>query len=139
MKSEETTSERYPDIDSMSTPLGARVLVQVASPVRRSKGGIILVDETQQSEKDNITVAKIVKLGNLAFRHRQTGAWWPEHDPEAEGSIPIEAGMFVRVPRYGGDRWRVEVGEQEAYFVLFEDTDIRSLVTGDPEQIKSYY
>jgi len=50
-------------------------------------------------------------------------------------------GEFVRVAKYGGDRWKVPFGkdgDEEALFVIFNDLDIVGGVVGDPLAIKAF-
>lgn len=131
--------ELFPEIDPKAIPLGPRVLVQLKSPMKRTKGGLIVPELAQETEKENLTVAKVIRLGALAFRHRETMAWWPENDPDKEGSFPVTPGLMVRVPRYGGDRWRIEKDGVEGLFVMFHDTDIGAIVDGDLSDFKTFY
>ena len=96
----ESLEEAFPDVSPGITAFGARVLVQIRTPKQRSKGGIILGNETRETELWNTQVAKVIQVGPLAFRNRDTLAQWPEGDW-------CKPGDFVRVPKYGGDRWMV--------------------------------
>ena len=68
----------------------------------------------------------------MAFCDRKTLQLWPE-------GAWCQPGEYVRVPKYGGDRWSVklEVGD-EALVVIFNDLDIVGLDTGDPTKIKAF-
>jgi co-chaperonin GroES (HSP10) len=128
--------EAFPDVEAGVKPMGSRVLVQIRTPKTRTAGGIILPSDSRDTEKWNTQVAKVVELGPLAFRNRDTMQSWPEGDWCGKGD-------FVRVPKYGGDRWEVPLenhnGEGEnALFVIFNDLDIIGLVTGDPLAVKAY-
>lgn len=126
--------EAFPNVDPGVDPLGSRILVQVRQPKTVTKGGIILTTETRETEAWNTQVAKVVKLGPLAFRNREKMTPWPEGDW-------VQPGDFVRVPKYGGDKWTVKFGpnnEDEALFVLFNDLDLIGKVTGDPLGIKAF-
>lgn len=130
----QTLAEAFPAVDPGMEPFGSRVLVQVRTPVRRSKGGIILVDETRETEKWNVQTAKVIALGPVAFRDRTTMAPWPE-------GIWCALGSFVRVPKYGGDRWEVRYGPGEddhALFVILNDLNVIGRVTVDPRAIKAF-
>lgn len=122
----------FPQCDAGVIPLGSRVLVQIRSPKLKSAGGIFLASETKETEKWNTQVAKVVGLGPLAFHNRNTMEPWPEGQW-------CEPGQFVRVPKYGGDRWEVVTEDgQSCLFVIFNDLDIIGLVTGDPLSIKAF-
>jgi co-chaperonin GroES (HSP10) len=127
-------NEAFPSVEPGLIPFGSRVLVQIRSAKKTSSGGIILHSETRETEIWNTQIAKVVKLGPLAFKNRNTMESWPEGD----WCKPDE---FVRVPKYGGDRWKVphgENGDEEALFVIFNDLDIVGGVVGDPLAIKAF-
>lgn len=126
--------EAFPSVEPGLIPFGSRVLVQIRSAKKTSSGGIILHSETRETEIWNTQIAKVVKVGPLAFKNRNTMEAWPEGNWCKEGE-------FVRVPKYGGDRWKVpfgQDGEEEALFVIFNDLDIVGGVVGDPLAIKAF-
>jgi co-chaperonin GroES (HSP10) len=130
--SEDAWAEAFPDVHPGIQPFGSRVLVQIRTPRRVSRGGIILSAETQDTEKWNTQVAKVISVGPLAFKNRDTQKTWPE----GEWCKP---GDFVRVPKYGGDRWEVPVNKNDsAMFVIFNDLDIIGRVVGDPLAVKAF-
>ena len=124
----------FPSVDPGAKPLGGRVLVQL----RRTKktvtsAGIILVEETKETEKWNNMVARVIENGPLAFKKRDTMEAWPE------GSW-CEPGDYIRVPKWGGDRWEVEVGDEEekALFMILNDHEIIAKVTGNPLEMRAF-
>lgn len=126
--------EAFPAVDPGAKPLGARVLVQL----RRTKdtttsAGIILVQETKETEKWNNMVAKVVEIGPLAFKKRDTMEPWPE------GSW-CDVGDYLRVPKWGGDRWEVPVPNEDepALFMILNDHEIIAKVTGNPLAVKAF-
>lgn len=136
----QSIEEAFPECDPGVQPLGSRVLVQFRRSKLKTKGGVHLLEETMQTEKWNTQTAKVIALGRLAYCSRTTGQPWPE-------GAWAKAGDFVRVPKYGGDRWEVDVpadaklpaeSRQPALFVIFEDKDIIGKVTGDPLTIKAF-
>ena len=130
-----TLEEAFPVVDSGCAPLGGRVLVQFKqTPKKTTASGIILVEETKETEKWNTQVCKVIKLGALAYRNRDTLELW------AEG-VWAAVGDYVRVPRWGGDRWEVPLGEDDkecALFAIFNDNEVISKVTGDPLKVKAF-
>lgn len=133
---EQSLEEAFPKADPGVFPFGSRVLVQIRTPKTKTKSGIILHAETKDTEKWNTQVAKVIELGPLAYCNRDTMQKWPE------GGW-CDTGDYVRVPKWGGDRWEVPVdvvdGEEvNAMFVIFNDLDIIGLVTGDPLSIKAF-
>ena len=124
--------EAFPSVEPGLVPFGSRVLVQIRSPKKTSSGGIILHNETRETEIWNTQIAKVHSLGPLAFKNRNTMESWPEGDW-------CKPGEYVRVPKYGGDRWKVPYGnDEEALFVIFNDLDIVGGVVGDPLAIKAF-
>lgn len=127
----------FPAVDPGATPLGGRILVQLRRTKKKStSAGIILVEETRQTEKWNGQIAKVIAIGPLAFKNRDTMQSWPE------GSW-CEVGDFIRVPKWGGDRWEVKIpGEDDledpALFMVLNDHEIIAKVSGDPMMFKAY-
>jgi co-chaperonin GroES (HSP10) len=124
--------EAFPACDPGVQPFGSRVLCQIRTPKTKTKGGIILSNDVRETEHYNTQVAKVIDMGSLAFKNRNTMESWPE------GSW-CEVGDFVRVPRYGGDRWSVKTEDgEEAIVVIFNDLDLVGKVTGDPLAVKAF-
>ena len=122
----------FPDVDPGVSPLGSRVLVQIRTPKTVTVGGIILTADTKDTEKWNTQVAKVIAVGDLAFKKRDDMTPWPE-------GAWCKPGDFVRVGKYGGDRYEVEFKDGEAaMFVIFNDTEIIARVTGDPLKMKAF-
>jgi len=118
-------AEHFPDIDPGVTPFGDRVLVQLALPKEKTAGGIIKPDETQELDKWRVQLGKIISMGPVAYRDRNT------LEPWAEGAWVAE-GDYIRVPQYGGDKWEIKRNGKEALFVIFQDTDVIGKVHGNP-------
>ena len=129
----ESIDEAFPPIDPGVEPFGSRVVVQIRAPKKKTKGGIILTDDTKDTEMWNTQVAKVIAIGELAFKNRNTQEPWPE------GSW-CQPGDFVRVPKYGGDKWSIRHGDDdtEILFVIFNDLDLIGKVTGDPLAMKAF-
>lgn len=125
--------EAFPPCNPGIQPFGSRVLVQIRTPKTITKGGIILTSDTRETDAWNTQIAKVISVGSLAFKNRTTMDTWPE------GSW-CQTGDFVRVPKYGGDRWTVKAdnGEDEVLVVIFNDLDLVGKVTGDPMATKAF-
>lgn len=127
----------FPSVEPGAKPLGGRILVQLRRTKKKAtSAGIILIEETKETEKWQNMVAKVIEIGPLAFKHRDTMLSWPE------GSWCV-AGDFIRVPKWGGDRWEVKVpGEDEledpALFMILNDHEAIAKVVGDPLAMKAY-
>jgi len=124
----------FPSVDPGARPLGGRVLVQLRRTRKTvTSAGIILVEETKQSEKWNNMVAKVIENGPLAFKKRDSMEPWPE------GSW-CEPGDYIRVPKWGGDRWEVEVEneEEKALFMILNDHEVIAKVTCNPLEMRAF-
>lgn len=129
--SEDALAEAFPAVDAGVQPFGSRVLVQIRTP-KKKVGSILLVQDTKDTEKWNTQVAKVIAVGSLAYKNRNTQELWPEGQW-------CQPGDFVRVPKYGGDRWEVPLNKDEnAMFVIFNDLDVIGKVTGDPLSVKAF-
>ena len=124
--------EAFPPCDAGVKPFGSRVLCQIRTPKTKTKGGIILSNDVRETEHYNTQVAKVISVGALAFKNRNSMESWPE------GSW-CGPGDYVRVAKYGGDRWEIPMPDGEtALFVIFNDLDIIGQVTGDPLAIRAF-
>lgn len=126
--------DAFPAVDPGAKPLGARILVQLRRTKQKAtSAGIILVEETRETEKWNNMVAKVIEIGPLAFKKRDTMEPWPE------GSW-CEVGDYLRVPKWGGDRWEVELpGEDDpVLFMVLNDHEVIAKITGNPLSVKAF-
>ena len=123
LRSEE---ECFPKGDSGVEVAGDRVLVQLRRQKIKSKGGIIFVEETQQTLKFNETVAKVVQVGPLAYKSPDTLEPWIEGPWCKEGDL-------VRTIKYGGDRFVVEP-DDDGGPVVFITLQAREIIS----RIKSF-
>lgn len=152
-------AEAFPEVAPLHRPVGDVCLFQIRMPKRRSGGGIIVPDEARSTEYYNTQVAKVIAVGPTAFKSRsvvntedgpksqlldwQEGAWF-------------KPGDFVRVPKYGGDRFSIPYAfedfevdpsngkrekltvRSEVVFALFRAGNIICAIDGDPMTIKSF-
>jgi co-chaperonin GroES (HSP10) len=125
----------FPKMSPGIQPLGGRVLVQLRR-TKKTNGRIILVEETREAEKWNAQIAQVVSFGPLAYKNRDTMTEWPE-------GTWIKTGDFVRVPKWGGDRWERAVpngdpDDDPVLFMILNDHEIISKVTDDPLSFKAF-
>lgn len=125
----------FPNVEAGQQPFGGRVIVQLRR-TKKTAGRIIIVDETKDNEKWQNMIGKVVAIGPLAFKNRDTMASWPE------GSW-AQVGDYVRVPKWGGDRWeRVVPGEdskeEPVLFMTINDHELIAKITDDPLSFKAY-
>lgn len=131
---EDAMAEAFPAAQAGIQPFGSRVLVQIRTPKTKTSSGIIIDSGSRDTEKWNTQVAKVIAVGPLAFKNRNTMTDWPEGSWCAPGD-------YVRVAKYGGDRWEVPLpggAGESALFVIFNDLDIIGRVTGDPLAIRAF-
>ena len=124
----------FPKVDAGITPFGSRILVQIRTPKSKTSGGILLTADTKDTELWNTQIAKVIWVGPLSFRNRTT------QEPWIEGEW-CTAGDFVRVPKYGGDRWVVDNPankDEPAMFAMYDDLNLIGKVTIDPLAIKAF-
>lgn len=135
---EQYIEKHFPAVDPGSHPTGNQVMIQLRTVAKKSAGGIILANETQQFNQGNTQVARLVKLGQIAFRDRTSGEEWKEGAWAKEGDI-------VLAPRYGGFRFEVPIAEEkdalfeapfsggEAIFAIINDYDIKMVIDSNFE------
>ena len=127
----------FPEVPPGMQPFGGRVIVQLRRIKKKAtSAGIILVEETKETEKWQNMIGKIVAMGPLAFKNRDTMQEWPE-------GTWAKVGDYVRVPKWGGDRWEIKVPgdddiEDPVLFMTLNDHELIAKVTGDPLSFKAY-
>ena len=126
----------FPNVGAGMAPFGGRVVVQLRRIKKKTAGKIILVEETKENEKWNNMIGKIVEIGPLAFKNRDTMQPW------VEGTW-AQVGDYVRVPKWGGDRWEIRVpggddNEDPVLFMTLNDHELIAKVTGNPLSFKAY-
>lgn len=121
----------FPSVEPNIEPFGSRVLVQIRRVRAKSKGGIIFSETHKETALDNTCIAKVIAIGPLAYKNRNTMESWPEGAWCANGE-------YVFVPKYGGLRWEVPCNVKDEYgdkvqFAIFDDLSITGGVK-DPFQ-----
>lgn len=127
----------FPDVKPGMAPLGGRIVVQLRRIKKTATGSrIILVAETKENEKWQNMIGKVVAIGPLAYKNRDTMTSWPE-------GAWAEVGDFVRVPKWGGDRWEIksptdDENEDPVLFMTINDHEVIAKVTSNPLSFKAY-
>lgn len=116
------SEDLFPNVNPNIRPHGSRVLVQIRRARTISKGGIIFSNQTKDTEQDNTCVGKVIAVGPLAYKNRNTMEEWPE-------GAWCKPGDFAFVPKYGGLRWERPCKATDAYgdkvqFAIFDDLNI---------------
>lgn len=89
--------EAFPNVKPLARPLGSLVQVMLRVPKLQTVAGLELFEPNErQTERDNMQVAKVIAVGPLAFRDRNTREYWPE-------GAWCKEGDYVRVPKFQGD------------------------------------
>lgn len=111
--------DSFPEIEPGFVPFGVDVLVQLKTSASKSKGGIMLAAATKEVNDENTMVARVIRLGPLAYRNRDTAQLWPE-------GVWAQPGSVVLVPKWGGFRFeRTLPSGDKARFCIFKDLEIR--------------
>lgn len=133
---EQSTENKYfPSVSPGVRPFGSRILVQIRAARSISSGGIILTDNAKDTERDNTQVAKVLAIGPLAYKNRNTMEDWPEGAWCAEG-------QYVFVPKYGGVRFErkvpkdVDSFDDFVQFAIIDDLNVIAAVD-DPFGMKA--
>jgi len=114
----------FPEIHPGMSPLGARVVVQLRTVRTKTLGGIVLVEDTKTFNKANTQLGRLIMLGPIAFRNRDTGELWRE-------GVWARPGDYVRIPKWGGDRFERKIPgtDDTAIFCVFSDHELIAKVS----------
>jgi len=120
----------FPEVSAGLDPYGSRVLVQIRG-VKEKINGFFVPEKTQDTQRDNTQVAKVIAIGPLAYKNRNTMEEW------AEGTW-CKPGGFVWIPKYAGSRFEILLPKpvyhakygkvEKVQFAVFNDLDILSRV-----------
>ena len=111
-------------LEIIPNPVGYRMLVRPWSGQAKTKGGVILADETQDKIQMTTVVGLVVKMGDLCYEDKEkfpNGAWCKE-------------GEFVIYGRYTGSRFQTKYGEHR---ILNDDEIIGTI--NKPEDILALF
>lgn len=148
-------AEAFPDVSPGMRPLGNIGLFMIRRPKVFTGGGIRLPAEARATEYYNTQVAKVISLGPLAFHTVRSVDGVETVIPWPEGPW-FKPGEYVRVPKYGGDRFAVKATvreivtdaarggnmpidvEDDIIFALFKVKDVIGFIDGDPLLVRAY-
>ena len=106
--------------DELPQPSGWRFLVLPFTPKEKTKGGIIIAQESLEKLRIATNCGYVLKVGPLAYYDKEkfpTGAW-------------CKKGDWVIFARYAGSRLPIEGGEVR----LLNDDEVLGTI-GDPEAV----
>ena len=129
MNKDEYVAAHFPEVNPGARPCGNQVLVQFRTMKSVSKGGIVLANDTKEFNNGNTQLARVVALGQIAYKDRNTGDEWKEGAWANIGDIAI-------CPRWSGFRFEVPIPgtEDKAIFAIFEDFNLKMIVESNFEQ-----
>ena len=109
-------------LDRLPTPTGYRMLILPYAGPKKTKGGILLSDTTQETIQMTTVCGLVLKMGNLCYRDKEKfplGSWCKLND-------------WVIFSRYAGSRFKIEGGEVR----VLNDDEIIAIVP-DPAKISA--
>ena len=109
--------------DQLPKPVGYRILVLPFTPKEKTKGGIIIAQESLDKARIATNCGYVVKMGPMAYGDKEkfpTGAWCKQGD-------------WVIFARYAGSRLPIEGGEVR----LLNDDEVLGTIK-DPESVLHY-
>ena len=111
---------------SLPEPRGFKLLIEKPKPKDKTDGGILLPDQAIEAENYLSICAKLIAVGPLAWRDRETGERW-------KGGPWATIGDWIIVPKF--TQFRMEIDEKEYRFI--NDDEIIAVVSA-PTVIKVY-
>ena len=109
--------------DELPQPSGWRLLVLPFTPKDKTKGGIILAQETLDKYRIAVNCGYVIKMGPLAYADKEkfpTGPWCKEKD-------------WVIFARYAGSRLPIDGGEVR----ILNDDEVLGTIK-NPEAVLHY-
>ena len=109
--------------NELPKPTGWRILVLPFTPKEKTKGGIIIAQESLDKARIATNCGYVVKMGPMAYGDKEkfpTGPWCKEKD-------------WVIFARYAGSRLPIEGGEVR----LLNDDEVLGTIK-DPESVLHY-
>ena len=106
--------------DQLPTPSGWRLLVLPFTPKEKTKGGILIAQESLDKLRIATNCGYVLKMGPLAYHDREkfpTGPW-------------CKTGQWVIFARYAGSRLPIEGGEVR----ILNDDEVLGTIQ-DPESV----
>lgn len=109
----------FPEIESGIKPLGGGVLIQGKYVPSKTAGGIQLISSTQECASYDVNIGKVIAMGDLAYKNKET------LEPWKEGQW-CKIGDIVSIPRTGS-RYTKEIDGEIYHFVLVQDTEVKTV------------
>jgi co-chaperonin GroES (HSP10) len=114
----DSVDEAFPELrDHGFHPFSNYLLVQMRLPKKRTASGLILTSDIQDMDQYETLLGKVIGMGPLAFRNRQTMEPWPEGQWATVGS-------YVYCPKYTINSRFIPVGDEMVQIRFVKDTDL---------------
>lgn len=123
----ETLETLFPPVPAAASlePLFDKILIQLRTARRKTRGGIIIADESRDRDDMVVSIGKVIAVGPGVFCNPDTGQPLPGHGT-------VQPGDIVRVPKYKSDNfWMRSADGEQVQFCFCLDTDMIGKVT-DP-------
>ena len=111
-------------LDSLPTTTGYRILVLPYAGPKKTKGGILLSDTTQETIQMTTVCGLVLKMGDLCYQDKDKfpkGPW-------------CQLNEWVIFSRYAGSRFKIDGGEVR----VLNDDEVISTIK-DPTDILHHY
>jgi len=111
-------------LERLPQPTGYRMLILPYAGPKKTKGGILLSDTTQETIQMTTVCGLVLKMGNLCYRDKEKfplGPW-------------CKLNEWVIFSRYAGSRFKIEGGEVR----VLNDDEIISTIK-NPRDILHHY
>tara|TARA_Y100001951_G_scaffold3026_1_gene2067 strand:- start:840 stop:1253 length:414 start_codon:yes stop_codon:yes gene_type:complete len=108
------------ELEKVPQPAGWRLVLFPLKLKEKTKGGLLLTDETVEQSQITTNICKVLKAGPEAYKDKEkfpSGPWCKEGD-------------WVLITRYAGSRIRIDGGELR----IINDDEILAVVD-DPRDI----
>lgn len=112
------------ELDKLPTPTGWRILVLPYTGPKKTKGGIIYSDVTQEKIQMTTVCGLVLKMGDLCYKDKDRypeGPWCKVND-------------WIIFGRYAGSRFKIDGGEVR----ILNDDEIIATIS-NPEDILHTY
>ncbi len=99
-------------------PLEYYVLIKLDPVEEKTKGGIILIEETRERKEQAQRTGRLVAIGPLAFEY------------DVDNDVIPQVGERVAFPKYGG----IEItGKDKLEYRLLKDGDLAAIMTEETD------
>ena len=112
------TDQHFPEVDSGLEVLGGGILIQGKFIPQKSRGGIIITENTRKMDSYDVMIGKVVGIGPLAYKNKETLEPWKE-------GPWCKIGDIVSIPRTGSRYSKRFPDGEEIHFVLVGDTEVK--------------